>query len=535
MVLLVALVFGAFGGALQCGFVRFDDHGYVYENPVVAQGLTAAGVRWAFTTVWQQWWLPLLWISFMADVDVFGPGPWGHHLANLMLHAANAVLCFWFLYRATGARGRSWLAAALWAVHPLRVESVVWITERKDVLSGLFFFLALLAYLRYVRQPGFRHMAAVSAAMLAGLMSKATVIVLPALLLLLDYWPLRRAGLPWTRGASRRWLRLAGEKTPLFVLAAIFAVVNLHTHEGGAGTVAWSARLALMAGNVWTYLRLVFWPARLAFFYPENDVVAWGPALAALAGTLAVLAWLASQGRRRPWLLVGGLWFGVALLPILRGIRLGLAAYADRFTYLPAVGLTLAVVWGAGEIWERWRGRRLLRVMAGTLALALGLGLVGAARRQTETWRDSETLFRRGLAVTENNSVAHANLATCLQETGRKTEARAHLEAALAIKPDRADVLNNLAWVLATDPAATPEQAVRARDLARRAVYLAPKDLHAMLDTLAAAQAACGDYVTAWQTAEQARAGALAQGNLPLARRIETRMQRYRAGQPYRE
>ncbi len=542
---LAALVFGAFGGALACGFVRFDDHGYVYQNPQVVNGLTVDGIRWAFTTVWQQWWLPFLWISYMADTSWWGTGPWGYHLTNLLLHAANAGLLFWVCFRLTGARGRSLAVAALWAVHPLRVESVVWVTERKDVLSGLFFFLALLAYERYARRPGWRRMGLVFAAMLSGLMSKGTVVVLPALLLLLDYWPLRRAQLPWAPGEGRRWGRLIGEKAVLFGLSAIFATINFHTHVGGSGTMPWTQRLGLLATNLWIYLRLTFWPVRLSFFYPEHDEVAMGAALAALAGLAALLAGLVWLGRRKPYLLVGGLWFPVALLPVIRGVRLGLAGYADRFTYLPSIGLILALVWAAGEVWERCGvrpgpapdrpARHLWRtVLPAALVAGLVASMALATRRQTQTWRDSETLFRHALAVTENNAVAHANLATCLKEQGRRAEAREHLEAVLAIKPQRADSLNNLAWMLATDPDAAPEQAARALDLARQAVRNAGTPSAAMLDTLGVAQAACGDYAQAARTAERARILALGKRNVELADEIEERLRLYRAGKPYR-
>ena len=547
VLLLAALVFFAFGGALQCGFVRFDDHGYVYQNPQIAKGLTAEGICWAFTTVWQQWWLPFLWISYMADTECFGTGPWGYHLTNLLLHAANAGLLFWVCFRLTGARGRSLAVAALWAVHPLRVESVVWVTERKDVLSGLYFFLALLAYERYARRPGWRRMGLVFAGMLSGLLSKATVIVLPALLLLLDLWPLRRAQVPWAPGEWKTWLRLIREKMPLFLLAGIFAAINLHTHAGGIAAMPWMQRIALMATNVWIYLRLAFWPARLAFFYPENDAVAVGAAMAALAGLGALVAGLVWLGRRRPYLLTGGLWFLVALLPVLRGIRLGLAGYADRFTYLPSIGLALALVWAAGEAWERCRGVCFNQEtdlsargpclnhlpMALTLALVLGLALV--SRRQTQTWRDSETLFRHALAVTDNNTVAHANLAACLEEQDRRAEALEHLEAVVAIKPYLADSLNNLAWMLATDPDATPEQTARALELARQAVQNAGVPIAAMLDTLGVAQAACGNYAAAAKTAERARTLATGQGKAALSEQIEARLRLYREGKPYHE
>ena len=191
--LLVALTLALFWPATRCGFINFDDDRYVADNPVVRQGLTLPGIRWALTTTYELWWLPLLWISYMADTSLFGTGPAGYHLTNVLLHAANALLLFWTLFRLTGSKGRSFFAAAFFAVHPLRIESVVWITERKDVLSGLFFFLCLLAHLRQVERPSFLRRWTLPALMLLGLMAKSTLVVLPFLLLLLDYWPLRRA------------------------------------------------------------------------------------------------------------------------------------------------------------------------------------------------------------------------------------------------------------------------------------------------------------------------------------------------------
>jgi tetratricopeptide (TPR) repeat protein len=528
---LAALVFLAFGGALEFGFVRFDDHGYVYENPMVLAGLTKAGIRWAFTAAYQQWWLPLLWISYMANVELFGPGPFSFHLVNLLLHAANAGLLFWLLFRWTGAPWRSLAVAALFAVHPLRVESVVWITERKDVLSGLFFFLALLAYLRHAERPGARSMGLVFACLLLGLMSKATVIVLPALLLLLDFWPLRRADLPGSPGTWKPWGRLVAEKIPLFLLAGVFAAINLRTHTNGfgAGTdLSWLQRLALIPADYWNYLRLVFWPANLCVHYPENDVVHALPALAALAGLAALTGLFAWQGRKRPCWLVGWLWFLVALLPMIRGIRLGNAAYADRFTYLPAIGLAVALVWGAAE-WAN-SNRRRQKILAG-LAAGLVLVLALLSRQQTTAWRDSETLFRHALAATENNAVIHYNLATLLVQEGRNAEAVEHDRETLRLVPGNPVVQHNLAWALASDPAVTPEQAQEALALVNLAIAKTKTPNAMLLNTLERAQAACGDYPAAAETARAAQALAQQAGNRELLAKIQWRI-RFYAVQP---
>ena len=527
--LLAGLVFGALGGALACGFVRFDDHGYVYENPMVLGGLTPAGIRWACTTIHERWWLPLLWISYMADAEVFGLEPMGYHLTNLLLHTANVWLLAWVLFRLTGSRWRSLAVAALWAVHPLRVESVVWITERKDVLSGLFFFLALLAYVRHAERPGRGRLGLVFAALLLGLLSKASVIVLPALLLLLDYWPLRRAGIPWAPGEGKAWRRLVAEKASLFVLAGIFVVINLHTHRGGHGAgvdYSWAHRLALMPGDVWTYLRLVVWPAGLCIYYPENDAVRLLPALGALAGLAALTGALVWQGRRRPHLLVGWLWFLIALLPIVRGIRLGNAAYADRFTYLPAIGLGVLVVWGAAEF-ARAAERRGARRALGALAAALAIALALRARQQTQVWRNSQTLFRHAVAVTKDNAVMHYNLANVLVLEGKPAEAGIHYRETLRILPDYAPAQNNLAWVLASNPQATPAEAREALELARRLVATAGTTNAALLNTLERAQAACGEYAAAAETARAALALATGPESAALREKIQWRIRYY--------
>ena len=530
--LLAGLCHLAFGGALACGFVRFDDHGYVYENPVVQAGLTKVGLRWAFTAVWQQWWLPLLWISYMFDSELLGTAAWGYHLTNLLLHATNAGLLAWFLYRLTGFPWRSLAAAALFAVHPLRVESVVWITERKDVLSGLFFFLALLAYLRHVERPGGRAMALVFLGMLLGLMSKATVLVLPFLLLLLDFWPLRRAERVGTPGAWKSWIRLVGEKAPLFLLFGVFLFINLRTHTGGTGAgleTPWLQRLALIPGNVWTYLRLVFWPADLCVYYPASDGASLWRAVAAGAGLVVLTAALAGQARRRPHLLFGWLWFLVALLPVVRGIRLGNAAYADRFTYLPAIGLAVALVWTAAEF-AVGANRIGLRRLWAAAAVALVLGLALLSRRQTMTWRDSETLFRRALAVTENNGDIHYNLATVLAREGRWREAAEQYRATLRIAPDYAPAMNNLAWALAADPLSSPAERAEALALVKDAIARSEaKDHPILLNTLERAQAANEEYAAARETARKALAAAESAGDAALAGKIRWRIGFYEA------
>ena len=422
MVLLALLTLALFGPAVRYGFINCDDDRYVLNNPPVQRGLAPGGLRWAFTTVHEQWWLPVLWTSFMADVTLFGPEPFGHHLTNVLLHVANVLLLFWVLARMTRAPWRSFFVAAFFALHPLRVESVVWITARKDVLSGLFFFRAVLVHLRQAERPAASRRAGLAALMLLGLMSKAIVVVLPALLLLLDYWPLRRAGDPWGRDAWPRWRPLLAEKWPLFALALVFSAVNLHTHVSGSGGEAGlplATRVGLALPNYWTYLGKIFWPAHLSIHYPECDVVNGLVSAAAGLGLLAVTGLLVRFRKTAPYGLVGWLWFLFALVPVIRGVRLGLTAYADRFVYLPSIGLALALVWGAAA-------GVALRPRLKTPAIGLGILLLAACAARSAVrlpdWRSSYAMFSRLIQTAPDDPLANVSYGYELLLQGRFEE-----------------------------------------------------------------------------------------------------------------
>ena len=432
---LVALTLALFWPATRYGFIRFDDDRYVLDNPIVRQGLTMHGIRWAMTSVYELWWLPLLWISYMADISLFGTGPFGHHLINILLHAANVLLLFWTLSRMTGSKVRSFFAAAFFAIHPLRIESVVWITERKDVLSGLFFFLCLLAHLRQAERPSPLRRWTLPALMLLGLMAKSTLVVLPFLLLLLDYWPLRRARDPWGAGAWSQWKPLLAEKALLFALAFLFMAITLHTHgtssENAVDPSLWN-RLTLIAPNYWSYLSRIFWPVHLSLIHPPEDP----SGLARLMAWPGLLALTLLFGRLRnalPALLVGWLWFLGGLFPVIRGIRFDeLSACSDRYTYLPAIGIGLMLCWGAGE----WAARR--KRLAVPLIL-LGLAALAACFRQSALrlpdWKDSPTMFARLLQFAPadphvNNGYGHELL---LQ--GKAEEAMPYFLHAAALRP----------------------------------------------------------------------------------------------------
>jgi protein O-mannosyl-transferase len=432
-------------------FVAYDDPEYVTANPLVQSGLSWSSIRAAFTTAQASNWHPITWISHQLDRELFGPGPRGPHLLNALLHAANAALLFILLHRITGTRWRSLLAAAAFACHPLHVESVAWISERKDVLSGVFFLLTLLAYAHYVRAPGrtLRRTWYAAALLLfaAGLMSKPMLVTLPCLLLLLDFWPLRR----WPRAPGFSTLGpLLLEKLPFLALSAASAVITVVVQqEGGAvkslQTFPLVDRLANAVVSYPRYIGLVFWPADLACFYPHprgTSPLAVGLALLALVG-LSGLAWRLRH--TRPAFIVGWCWFVGLLVPVIGLIQVGGQSHADRYMYLPAIGLYLAASALAAEL----AARRSFRLLVPASAVVALVAAAIVTSRQLPHWRNTETLFRRALAVTADNHVAHNNLANVLLERGEVASAFYHYEAALAIEPRYADAHNNLGTALA--------------------------------------------------------------------------------------
>ncbi|MEW6072036.1 MAG: tetratricopeptide repeat protein [Planctomycetota bacterium] len=450
--LLAALAFALYARTGSFAFVGIDDESYVGGNPPVTAGLTAAGVRWAFTAVHSSNWHPLTWLSHMLDVELFGLDAGAHHLVNAALHAAGTALAFLALAALTRQNGPSFVVAALFAVHPTHVESVAWIAERKDVLSGVSAMLVLLLWAGYARRPSAGRYAAVAAALALGLLAKPMLVTLPFVLLLLDLWPLGRG----TSGGRRGMGRLVLEKLPLLALAAASSAVTFLVQSAGGATrsldaVPLAARAANAAASVLAYLGAIFWPARLAVFYPHPAIVhpdrLGGLYLAGAAGALAIaaLTWLAARSfRRAPYLLVGWLLFLGMLVPVSGLVQVGLQARADRYLYLPSLGLLVAAVWGAAELAARFRraGR------APVLAAAAILGYGAAAWAQIGTWRDTRALCTHALAVTEENFLAHATLGNDAAARGDLEGARRAYEAALAIHPRHLDALSNLGATL---------------------------------------------------------------------------------------
>lgn len=487
----------AYSRVAGLGFLTLDDPDYVTQNPNVRAGVSVANLVWATTTTAASNWHPLTWISLMLDSSLGGLDPHVFHLTSLFLHMTAAVLLFLSLWTMTGMQGRSWFVTALFAVHPLHVESVAWIAERKDVLSGAFWFLTLLAYAWYVARPGARRLAVVVAIYAAGLMAKPMLVSLPIVLLAIDYWPLGRlrgtdeqpldsravsassgrgaekrrkldaggtSGMRPSKGARFRSLVL--EKWPLFSLAAVSCAVTLLAQRGAVATLETFPLSVRVTNAVVAYVRYglaMFWPLRLAIYYPHPGGI---PPLLQVLGSLlllGVVSVMAVRWRRRfPFLLVGWVWYLVTLVPVIGVVQVGHQAMADRYTYIPLVGLFIVVSWGLRAIVvgaaeavkgtgragashpeetlvngsSRASGRDIPAVWdaaMGTAAVLLCLILAGATRRQLGFWKDSITLFERTIAVTPPNSLAHNSLAAALIAQNRFVEAASHYYEAYRI------------------------------------------------------------------------------------------------------
>lgn len=436
---LVALVALAFAGALRNEFVTFDDDLYVTANPFVLAGWTLESVGQAFTSFHAGNWHPLTWLSHMTDVQLFGLNPVAHHAVNLALHAANALLVFFVLSALTGTTWRAAVVAAFFAVHPLRVESVAWVAERKDLLSSAFGLLALLAWSRFARGAAPRARVAALGCFALSLAAKPMLVTLPFLLLLLDFWPLGRL-----RSAADVWPRVR-EKLGFAALSLGSCLVTLAAQAPGIQSVPFAIRMANVASSFPAYLSLVFWPTPLAVLYPYRTSLVWSDVLGAALLVLATSALALWQARQRPWLLVGWLWFVGLLVPTLGIVQVGVQAYADRYTYLPFVGVALVVVYAGAELVERAQGRRPLASGIAIALTLLALALcVARTRAQVEIWRDTVSLFTHTLAVTRANFIAHRELGMALAARGELERARVELGEAVRIHPRYAIALANL-------------------------------------------------------------------------------------------
>jgi tetratricopeptide (TPR) repeat protein len=447
---LVAMTLAVFAPVRHFEFVSWDDPLYITTNPYVPGGLTWQGVRWAFTTGYEYYWHPLTWLSHMLDVEFYGLAPGGHHVTNLLLHLTSTLLLFAVLRRMTRSTGRSAFVAALFAVHPLHVESVAWVAERKDVLSTLFWMLTLGAYAWYVRRPGFSRYLTVAVLFALGLMAKPMLVTLPLVLLLLDVWPLGRLSLgdraatpvPANHRTSS-FFRLVWEKLPLLALSLVSSAVtyvNQLTAEAvrDVATFPLGLRAANALMSYVIYIARMVWPAGLAAFYPYPVAMPpWWMIVGALVFLTGATACAALAVRRVPYVLVGWLWYLVTLVPVLGLVLVGDQARADRFTYIPLVGLFLVVAWGVPDLLARWRHRQIALAAGAALVLA---GCSVVARVQVDYWRDSLALWTRAAAVTADNQRAHASLGIELARAGRLDEAGVEFSEALRIVPGAADL-----------------------------------------------------------------------------------------------
>ncbi len=437
--LLIVLVLAAFAPVMRNGFVYVDDDVYLTENQHLGgRGLSIEGIRWAFSFEgYTSNWHPLTWISHMVDISLFGLDPRGHHLVSLLFHLANALLLFAIFAALTGAPGRSFVVAAFFAVHPLRVESVAWAAERKDVLSACFSFLALAAYIRYLRRPSLGRYVSVTLLFIGALLSKPMAVTLPFVFLLLDCWPLGRLfPAPTTGGSAGRlygpWL----EKLPWLVISLLSSVITMRIQVDATRFLArltFGNRLATAVVAAVKYLGMMVWPVGLSVFYPHRiEMPPTVLIVAAAAFLLLVTVGTILLIRRRGYLAVGWLWYLGTLVPVSGLIQVGGQEMADRYTYVPLIGVTLAAVWGARELLGRVRAAIIPALVL--LAVLLGLA-VAATRHQVRIWRDSESLFDHAIAVTEDNHLAHYNLGYYYLRAGKSEQAGFHFAEAIRIFP----------------------------------------------------------------------------------------------------
>jgi tetratricopeptide (TPR) repeat protein len=437
---LLLATFAVYAQVRNFDFINYDDGDFIIDNPNVRQGITAQGLEWALTSDYEGNWVPLTWVSHMLDCQFFGLDSGWHHLHNVLLHALAAVMLCIFLQRATGTRGRSALVAFLFALHPLHVQSVAWVAERKDVLSACFWFLTLWLYVRYAERPGTGRYLAVALTFGLGLMAKPMMVTLPFVLLLLDYWPLARLG---QRGRKAFW-----EKLPLLgLVGAATAITYLaQKHAESVNLIPLKARLANATHSYALYILQTFWPVRLAILYPYPRAFAFAllPLLAEGVLLVVVTTGVIVLRRRAPYLLMGWGWFVVTLVPVIGLVQVGDQAHADRYMYVPMVGLLIMLIWGAAEILEKLRAKKVAIPLAAAACLASAV----VSWAQVGYWRNGETLFRRALAVTSDNKIANNNLGNYLMSSGRLSEAIPYFETAVRIDPEFPTARNNLGIAL---------------------------------------------------------------------------------------
>jgi tetratricopeptide (TPR) repeat protein len=592
---LTAFVWIVFGQTAHFDWVRYDDRAYVYRSGRVTSGLSFSNIAWAFTHFHAANWHPIATLSHMFDCQIFGVNPGAHHFSSVVIHTLAAIVLFLALDSLTKKIWPSAFVAAVFAIHPLRAESVAWIAERKDVLSGLFFALTLLAWSNYARRKSVvRYLIALFAAAL-GVLSKPMLVTIPFVLLLIDYWPLNRF-------QKEKVIPLILEKIPFALFATASAVVTVLAQHGQIDTFGFSLPLRLENAIVSyaIYLRQLTWPVDLAVLYPHPERFFPFPVIAGCLALLIALSAIAIIYRKRfPFLFTGWFWFVGMLVPVIGIVQVGRQAHADRYTYLPLIGVSIAIVWLAAELTARWRFRKQIGAVVSAVVI---IALSACAYHQTTFWRNADSLWPHTLAVTRNNDGAHLAFATSLFTEGKTAEAIAHARAAAAIRPANAGVYgempvglegktldeaillwsarvenepnnigarntfgvllvqkhqthaaieqwetalalnpndgnaqSNLAWVFATAPEASLRNGARAVELAERALKLAGGINPILHRTLAAAYAEAGRFDDAIATAERGLAFAEREGNRELADEFTAVLARYRQRQPFRD
>ena len=601
-IFLAVLTWIVFGQTLRHDFINYDDPRYVYENTKITGRLSISGIAWAFTHIHSENWHPLTTITHMLDCQLYGLKAGWHHFTNVLLHSVAVVLLFLVLLQMTGGPSRTgsiWrsaFVAAVFAIHPLRVESVAWIAERKDVLSGVFFMLTVLAYVYYARLPRISRYLVVLLVFACGLMSKPMLVTLPFVLLLIDYWPLDRI-------KGQVWARVL-EKLPLIALSAVSSIATLVAQKGAVGYTEELPILERLNNAVISYVLYIWqmlWPVNLAVFYPhpENRLPLW-EIISSLFLLICVTAVAITLRKQLPYLITGWLWYLGMLVPVIGLVQVGWQGRADRYTYLPQIGLYIAATWTVADLTRLWRHQRIILSAAALLTIVV---LSWRAWVQTRYWRDSETLFKHALAVTTNNDVAennlgivylrkgnldeaisllqaavdlrpdnspaHENLAKALLQKGHVTDALIHYrkllelqpdnievhnivgtvliqqgriregveewQKVLEIQPDNGNALSNVAWVLATSPDDSLRDGAKAVQLAEQAMRISGRRIPLLFRTLAAAYAERGQFSEAIQTAQQGIELANTQGNSELATELSGNIALYQERRPLRD
>jgi hypothetical protein len=476
---LCMLILAVFWQVQNHDFILLDDYDYIVENPHVNSGLSIENIKWSFTTYHASYWHPLTWMSHMLDSHLYGLNPKGHHFNSVLLHMFSSLLLFIVLHKMTGALWRSAFVAALFSIHPLRIESVAWAAERKDVLGALFWMTILWTYLRYVRRPRMLNYVLIVFSFSLGLMAKPMLVTLPFVLLLLDFWPLCRFGFGKSKahGSEEGKRRtspavLVLEKLPLFALAAASSIATLFAVHGFGGinpeAIPFDSRAVNTLVSYLEYIRKLVWPSGLAILYPfPTDLPFWQAGISLVVLT-AISILVVAYARRYPYLVVGWLWFLGTLVPVIGLFHVGPQALADRFTYVPHVGLLLALTWGAAELASAWRCRKTILSTASGLIILL---FSWETTHHLGYWRDSITLFSRAVQITETNFMARHLLGTALASQGRLAEAAIHFSESVKIKPVYVPALFNLASTLSAQGKLEEAAAIYSR-----ALQVAPYD-----------------------------------------------------------